>query len=72
MNETSEKVCAEVVRRFPEMAGIEPAVSPLPNANQLFTFKVQSAAEDGAPISRIVKVTVDQKGNLLKVTSSRG
>lgn len=72
MEETDKKILSEVIRRFPDMAGVEPSISSLPNANRLFTFKARQSAEDGSSISTIVKITVDKEGNLLKVTTSRG
>ncbi len=71
---------ARIVRqRFPEMAGVEPKVSakqahakskksgPL----YLLTFQKTIALPDGGRMTRVVRVTVDQEGEVLKVTSSR-
>lgn len=72
MDELARKISQEIAHRFPEMAGIEPSISPLPNSNQQLIFKKTMVTEDGSPLSLIVKATIDSQGNLLKVTTSRG
>jgi hypothetical protein len=61
-----------VGRRYPELADVEPAVAVLDNGSQVVTFRKALATPDGATIRRVVRVTVDAQGNVLKVNESRG
>jgi hypothetical protein len=70
-----------VVReKFPEMAGVEPTVSVqraqrkgAKGAGTLYvlTFKTAVPLEDGPSLPRVVRVTMDPSGEIVKITSSR-
>lgn len=63
----------EVVRaRFPELAAVEPSVSRVADGAAVFGFRGSFRAADGAALVRLVRVTVDARGNVVKVSSSRG
>lgn len=71
----------EIVRRkFPEMAGTEPTVSTRKARSKggegseilyLFTFQKRILLEDGGHLMRVVRVIMDQKGKIIKFTSSK-
>jgi hypothetical protein len=78
-----QTVVAQIHRRFPEFAGVQPKVRPqdAPQAKALFashtyllTFHSVARAETSAgskSIPRWVRVVVTEKGKILKVTTSR-
>jgi hypothetical protein len=75
-----ESICKQIYRRFPEVSGSKPRVQtqPLPArgtaksaSNYLLIFRGSGAAEDGRSISRTVRVVTDERGRILKVTTSR-
>jgi hypothetical protein len=71
----------EAVREaFPEMAGVEPRVSVKAahskgkgsgNAIYVLTFKKGISLQDGGCLTRAVRVTMDQTGEIIKLTSSK-
>ncbi len=69
-------VCTQIYRRFPEIDGIRPKVQTqaLPDQkgqNYLLVFRGAGVTSDGKSLPRIVRATVDDKGKILKVTTSR-
>ncbi len=69
-------VCAE----FPEMTGAEPAVSEKgargkggPGNASIFvlTFQKNIPLPDGGRLTRVVRVTIGQEGEVIKLTSSK-
>ena len=70
-----------VVReKFPDMAGVEPTVSVQRAQRKgaksvgtlyVLTFKKAVRLEDGPSLQRVVRVTMDPSGEIVKITSSR-
>jgi hypothetical protein len=62
---------------FPEMAGIEPSVSSRMVrgkggvALHVLTFKKSISLPDGGHMARVVRVTMDEQGEIVKVSSSK-
>lgn len=78
--EIIKSVTNQIHKKYPEFAGVAPKVrrQPLPKgseaANQtlfLFTFSVSAQAANNITIPRSVRVTVNDKGKIIKVTTSR-
>lgn len=69
-----ERVTREVVRTYPEMRGVKPSVRREPRASQelyLLTYKGKVALPGGRQLSRIVRVTSDARGRIVRISTSR-
>lgn len=67
-----DKVCEQVYRKFPDMAGSKPKVQAQPDtSNYLITFKGSATTADGKKIQRVVRVVATDKGKILKFSTSR-
>jgi len=65
-----DRVCQSVYRQFPELRGTRPSVRASGSQFLLiFSGKVQTA--DGKTLPRTVRVTAGEKGNVLKLSTSR-
>lgn len=70
---TVEKVVRQVVRTFPEMDGVTPTVRQQPGDSPQFllTFKGKAALPGGRTLTRIVRVVADDRGRILRISTSR-
>lgn len=75
-----KSVTNQIHKKFPEFAGVAPRVrrQSLPKGSNtayqsifLFTFNTSVHADDHVVIPRSLKVTVNEKGKIIKITSSR-
>lgn len=73
-------IAEQVYRKFPELKGTRPVVqsrntpgakSPEASANYLVTFKGSGQAAGRQTIQRVVRVTADVRGNVIKISTSR-
>jgi len=61
----------------PEMAGVEPSISTRVAHGKsgatvhILTFQKEMRLPDGARLKRVVRVTMDEQGEILKVSSSK-
>jgi hypothetical protein len=69
--QTLEKVCEKVHKRFPETIKKKPKVKHYDGdlSLLLFDFKVKTA--DGKTMPRTVRVIANPKGKIIKMTTSR-
>jgi hypothetical protein len=70
------KVGRQVVRNFPEMAGIRPTVkvqsAPSAGSDQfVLTYKGKVSLPGGKQLSRIVRVVADERGGIIRISTSR-
>ncbi|MCX6054702.1 MAG: hypothetical protein NTZ74_07300 [Chloroflexi bacterium] len=65
------KVCNIVYSQFPELRGENPSINPLPGDKFQLIFHGKAKAADGKIIPRIVRVSADKNGRVLKITTSR-
>jgi hypothetical protein len=70
------KVKKEVSRKFPEMAGVKPTVRKQEmeksrDEQYLLTFKGKADLPGGRKISRVVRVVADERGRILKLSTSK-
>lgn len=75
-SKTVSQIARKVVKQFPEMAGIEPAIrrqdSPANGADQyLLTFKGSAELPGGRTLQRIVRVVADTEGRVIRISTSR-
>jgi hypothetical protein len=69
----------QVYRQFPEVREARPVVQDQPGAkavasgasHYLLTYKARGRGPGGQPIPRIVRVVADDRGKVLKVSTSR-
>jgi predicted lipoprotein len=79
MNDKQLKsISSRVSRQFPEVAGTRPKVrrqspqkSKSSSSTFLITFRGKSKTADGKSITRIVRVTANDSGNIIKISTSR-
>lgn len=78
-----KSLSAKIYRQFPEMAGVQPklrlqrttqakSVNSDPPSTYLLTFHTKVNISGGKSIPRWVRVVVNAKGTILKITTSRG
>lgn len=65
-----EKVKRYVYERFPELTGVRPQASSS-RSRYIYTFKKRLPLPGGGTILQVVRVTADEKGEILKVSVSR-
>lgn len=75
-NNAVQKVNQEIYRRYPEFSGVRPDVqsagsSGVDKSDYLLTYKVQAVTANDRKITRILRVSVSAKGNIVKVSTSR-
>jgi len=79
MNDKSLKsISTKISRQFPEVAKSKPKVqrqsgqkSKSSTSTYLITYRGQAKTADGKSINRIVRVTADDGGKIIKITTSR-
>lgn len=61
-----------VLQRFPDMAGMRCSGEAAPVAGRyIVTARRTSATKDGRSLQRIVRVTLDDKGKVLRLSASK-
>lgn len=71
------KVCQQVYARFPQLQGVQPQVknqvNPLEGSppRYLLIFQIQSQTANGKAIVFRVRVVADERGQIIKMTTSR-
>ncbi len=66
-----DAVCKQIYRRFPEVTGSKPRVRAYEGDQSLLIFQAKGISANGRPIPHTIRVVVDPKGKIKKVTSSR-
>ena len=71
--EAVEKITRSVVRQFPEMDGVHPAVNSDEGGEDqyLMTYKGELDLPDGNTMKRIVRVVASEKGDVIRMSTSR-
>jgi hypothetical protein len=78
------RVREQVAKRYPEMADVEPTVSPVgtggkgttakgaaPKEVLAYTFEKRVSTPDGATMKRVVRASVDAQGHIVKLALSK-
>ncbi len=68
---TLKQICEKVYKKFPEVNGKNPTKHGQPNDCTLLIFKGTGTAPNGEKIPRVIRVTVNEQGKILKMTTSR-
>lgn len=66
-----EKVCSEVYKQYPQYEGIQPEIKTQPNDTHLLIFQTSGKTFNQKSIQLNIRVLVDERGDILKITSSR-
>jgi Tfp pilus assembly protein PilX len=73
-----KSISSKISRQFPEVAGTQPKVRLQSGQNSkssastyLITYRGKSKAADGKSITRIVRVTANDSGKIIKISTSR-
>lgn len=73
-----KSISTQIYRQFPEVAGCQPKIRPQSGAQStgagqtyVITYRGSATASNGKSIPRLVRVTANGKGKILKVTTSR-
>jgi hypothetical protein len=66
----------EVSKQFPEMAGVKPTIRKQETGKHgeehyLLTFKGKADLPGGRKIHRVVRVVADERGRILKLSTSK-
>ncbi len=69
--QTLDKVCEKVSKRFPETAKKKPKVKPYEGDLSLLIFDFKAKTADGKTMPRTVRVVVNPNGKIIKMTTSR-
>lgn len=71
---TKDKISRHVSRSFPEMRGVRPTVRRQRGGNHpqfLLVYKGQADLPGGRHMMRIVRVVADDRGSILRMSTSR-
>jgi hypothetical protein len=73
-----KSISSQVSRKFPEVSGVKPNVKRQSSSKTksspstyLITYRGKSKAADGKSITRIVRVTANDSGKIIKISTSR-
>ena len=80
-----DAIARQVYRQFPELQGQRPSVhrqtvgpaaksgraAPAANQRYVLTFKGSGRTPDGRTLARIVRATADERGRILKISTSK-
>jgi len=69
-----DKASQEVYKKYPDLKGVKPKVTPREGANSTDTLLVYTkkvSGPGGKQINRIVRAVVDEKGKVKKVSTSK-
>ena len=71
--EAVEKITRTVVRQFPEMNGVRPAVKSDESGDDRYQMTYKGALDlpDGNTMKRIVRVVASEKGDVIRMSTSR-
>ncbi|NPV56546.1 MAG: hypothetical protein HPY76_07745 [Anaerolineae bacterium] len=64
-------ISKQVVKRFPQMQGVRPKVSAYGTSGNLLIYSVSESTASGKKINMTVRVVVDERGKIKKITTSR-
>lgn len=72
---TLAKITRKVARKFPEMEGVRPSLKRKCESNNILqyevTFKGSAELPGGKTMRRVVRVIADEKGRILRMSTSK-
>ncbi|MBI9050506.1 MAG: hypothetical protein JEZ00_13880 [Anaerolineaceae bacterium] len=70
--EIKKKIEQQIYKKYPEVSGSHAKVSTRPNDQYLLVFSGKGKTADGKTITHNIRVVVNDKGKIIKTTTSRG
>jgi len=70
-NKQIENINKQVIKKYPEVKGIQPTLTPRPGDQVLLVYKASAQTADGRLIDRVVRVVVDDAGKIIKMSTSK-
>jgi hypothetical protein len=73
---TLDKVSRHVAKKFPEMVGVRPAIRRQGNSSSedpcfVLTYRGKAELPGGRKMSRIVRVVADERGRVIRMSTSK-
>jgi hypothetical protein len=72
---TLAKLTQQVIRKFPEMEGVRPSMKRTCDSNNgekyELTYKGSASLPGGKTMRRVVRVIADEKGRILRMSTSK-
>jgi hypothetical protein len=65
-----DSICNQVYQKFPEAKGVRPKVKAYSESQSLLLFQTTSKTADGRSLPRTIRVIVDQRGKISKMSTS--
>lgn len=69
--QTLSKLCEQIYRRFPQVAGVQPSVQARPDGQSLLIFRATAKTADGRAMPQTVRVVASPEGKIIKATTSK-
>ncbi len=66
-----KRISKSLAADYPAYQSVAPKVSGQSDGNYLLVYEKKEKTEDGLDLKRIVRVTVDSNGKILKISESR-
>jgi hypothetical protein len=66
-----ESINKQVYKKFPEVQGSNPTLTPRPGEQVLLVYKANVPTADGRTLERTVRVVADASGKIIKMTTSK-
>jgi hypothetical protein len=66
-----ESINKQVYKKFPEVQGVTPTLTPRPGDQVLLIYKAAVLTADGHTLDRAIRVVADAAGKIIKMTTSK-
>lgn len=67
-------ICDQVYHKFPEVKGVRPKLQPLSKgkaSQHVLIFSSHATAANGVSLNRVVRVVVNEDGQIIKMSTSK-
>jgi hypothetical protein len=71
---TIDKISNEVYRKYPDLKGVKPKVTPregVKSSDTLLVYQKKVSGPGGKSINRIVRAVADESGKVKKISTSK-
>jgi len=71
---TIDKISNEVYRKYPDLKGVKPKVTPregVKSSDTLLVYQKKVSGPGGKSINRIVRAVADESGKIKKISTSK-
>ena len=65
------KICSQIYKKYPAVKDSKPEVKSQPNGDYLLVFGAKQKTANGHTLPTTLRVVVDEKGKIKKVSGSR-